>query len=70
MKIYIKIKFKADVNRIESFGDWRYLVYIKLAGDDPEAFPFFVRMFAKHLGTDPKRLRYLGKRGDEHIFEI
>lgn len=45
MKIHVKIKFKSDLDKIESFGNWRYLVNMKLAGDDPQALPFFIKMF-------------------------
>ncbi|HTY43731.1 MAG TPA: hypothetical protein VMC80_00620 [Patescibacteria group bacterium] len=70
MKIHVKIKFKSDIDKIESFGNWRYLVNMKLAGDDPQALSFFTKMFSKFSGADPKHIRYLGKQGEEHIFEI
>lgn len=70
MKIHVMIKFKSDINKIESFGNWRYLVNMKIAGDDPQAMPFFISMFSKFSGANPKSIKYLGKQGEEQIFEI
>lgn len=70
MKIRVKIKFNASIEKIESFGNWRYLVYLKKAKEDADAMDYFIRFMSKFLGADPKDMKYLGKAGyEEYLFE-
>ena len=70
MRVHVKIKFGADKNSIESFGNGRYLVYMKMPGEDPSAMDFFISLFSKFTGAEPKHIKYIGKIGEEQIFEI
>jgi|GEM_PF-1297048 len=74
MKIYVKIKFRADIEKFESFGGGRYLVYMRMSKDDPKAMSTFIGIISKNIGADPKHIKYLGKKGggsmEEHVFEI
>lgn len=71
MKIYVKIKFNSGQDRIESFGDWRYLVYMKMGENDPNAKIFFMGKLSKFLGVNPNHIKNTGKKlGDSYIFEI
>jgi hypothetical protein len=70
MRIYVKIKFNSQKEEIESFGNGRYLVYMKMDKDDPATMPHFIRMISKETGAEPKHIIYKGKHGpDEYIFE-
>ncbi len=74
MKVYFKIKFGASFNKLESFGNGRYLVYLTLSKDSPSAMPTMISLISKQLCAEPKNIKYLGKRGEgileEHIFEM
>ncbi|MBS3094944.1 hypothetical protein J4474_04720 [Candidatus Pacearchaeota archaeon] len=74
MKIYVKIKFGASIEKIETFGGGRFLVYMTCQKDDPNAMAFFTSIISRHIGSDPKNIKYLGKKTDgileEHVFEI
>jgi hypothetical protein len=74
MKVYFKIKFGAMKDSLESFGSGRYLVYLRLKKEDPNAMPTMMHMISKQLCAEPKNIKYLGKRGEgsleEHIFEV
>lgn len=74
MKAYLKIKFGSAKDSFESFGGGRYLVYLTLKKEDPNAMATIIRMISKQLCAEPKNIKYLGKRGEgsleEHIFEM
>ncbi len=71
MKIYVKIKFGSNKDRIESFGEWRYLVYMKMNENDPNAKLFFMNMLSKFLGISPNKIKSTGKGpGDLYTFDI
>lgn len=71
MKIYVKIKFNSNSDKIESFGDWRYLAYMKMSENDPNAKAFFINMLSRFLGANPKNIKSTGKKlGDSYIFEV
>lgn len=74
MKVYFKIKFGADVDKIESFGGNRYLVYVTMKKEDPNVMSYFMHAISRKFGVEQKHIKYLGKNGEgnfeEHIFEI
>lgn len=74
MKVYLKIKFGAAKDAFESFGGGRYLVYLTLKKEDPNAMSTMIRTISKQLCAEPKNIKYLGKKGEgileEHVFEI
>ena len=71
MKIYVKIKFNSGNDKIESFGDWRYLVYMKANENDPNAKDGFISILSKFLGINPRNIKSTGKKlGESYIFEI
>lgn len=71
MKAYVKIKFGAEKSRIESFGNWRYLVYLKEVENSPEAMKSFLAGFSKFIGAREKDIKYSGRSSDgNYVFEI
>ena len=69
MEVYCKIRFGSERNKIESFGNWRYLVYTTLKESDPNLMNSFLPMLARFLGVPPNKVRSIGKKGDMHVFE-
>ena len=74
MKLYFKIKFGAEIDKIESFGGNRFLVYMTMKKDDPNVMALFINALSRKFGVEQKHIKYLGKNGEgpmeEHIFEI
>ena len=69
MEVYCKIRFGSDRNKIESFGNWRYLVYTNLKENDPNFMNSFLPMLARFLGVPSNKIRSIGKIGDTYKFE-
>lgn len=71
MKIYIKIRFNSGRDHIESFGEGRYLVYMKANENDSNVMPSFKKMLSKFLGVPSESIKGTGKKlGEAYIFEI
>lgn len=70
MKVVAQVKFNSEKPRIESFGNHRYLVYLKYGKDDENAMHEFVNVMSKELGVPANRIRYIGKQGESYVFEV
>ena len=71
MRVYAKIKFNSSRDNVESFGDLKYLVYMKANENDPNAMNSFKTMMSRFLAVPPEKIKGTGKKlGDSYIFEI
>lgn len=70
MKITVQVKFSSEKQRIVSFGSYRYLVYILSGKDEDGAMSEFVNLMSKELTVPPSRFHYLGKQGENYVFDV
>ncbi|HLC77777.1 MAG TPA: hypothetical protein VJH92_01500 [Candidatus Nanoarchaeia archaeon] len=70
MRITAQIKFSSQKQKVEGFGDRRYLVYILSGKDDEGAMSEFVVMMSREIGVSTGRIHYVGKQGNSYIFEV
>jgi len=71
MKVYVKVKVNSGMQKVESFGDWRYLVYVKSPPENGRANLEMVNLLAKHLGVPPLKLKIkTGFSNSNKILEI
>jgi len=57
MKFQVRVKPNSNEQRIEEFGDHRYLVYVKSRAEDNEANIEMLKMIGKHLGIPSTKLK-------------
>ena len=57
MKVYVKVKANSGMQKVESFGDWRYLVYVKAPPENGKANAEMLNILAKYLGVPPLKLK-------------
>jgi hypothetical protein len=71
MIIYVKVKPKSGMQKVESFGDGRYLVYLKEPPENGRANIELINVLSKHLGTPVQRIRIkTGFSNDNKTLEI
>ena len=70
MKITVQIKFDSGKQKIESFGNSRYLVYLLSKKDEDDAMNEFTALMDRELTVPPGRIHYRGKQGESYIFEV
>jgi hypothetical protein len=70
MKLVVQIKFDSKKQRITKFGDFRYLVYLPSKKEEPGTMAKFLDVMSKELGVPAHRIKYQGKQGENHIFDI
>jgi len=70
MKVVVQIKFNSEKQRITKFGDFRYLVYLPFKKEEPGAMNKFLDLMSKELGVPAHRIKYRGKQGENHIFDV
>ena len=57
MKLQIKVKTNSSEQKIEDFGDHRYLVYLKSSPEHNEANIELLNLMAKHIGVPASKIR-------------
>lgn len=71
MRFYVKVKTRATQERIEEFGDHRYLVYVKEVPTHNDANIAMLNLMAKHLGVPAMKLKIIaGLTNSEKVLEI
>ncbi len=71
MIIHVKVKPNSSKNEVESFGDNRYLVYVKEPPENNKANLALIKILSKELGVPQKSLEIkFGKSSHEKIVEI
>lgn len=59
MKFQVRVKPNSSEQKIEEFGDHRYLVYVEAPAEDNEANIEMLKMMGKHLGVPSTKLRII-----------
>ena len=57
MKFQIRVKPNSSMQKIEEFGDHRYLVYLESPAEKNEANIELINLMAKHLGVPASKLK-------------
>ena len=57
MIIHVKVKTKSGMRKVESFGDSKYLVYLKEPPENNKANIELIKVLSKFLGTPPERIK-------------
>lgn len=71
MIIRVKVKPNSSKNEVESFGNNRYLVYLKEPPENNRANLELIKILSKELGVPPKSLEIkFGKTSNEKLIEI
>ena len=71
MIIHVKVKPNSSKREVESFGNGRYLVYLKSPPENDRANMELINVLSKELGTPPSSFRIkFGRTSDEKIIEI
>jgi hypothetical protein len=70
MKLIVQIKFNSEKERITKFGDYRYLVYLKIKKEEEGAMNYFLNLMSKEIGIPIKNIHYSGKHGENYHFEL
>jgi len=71
MKIYVKVKPNSSQQKIESFGNNRYLIYLKSPAENNLANIELIKMLSKYFGTPPDRIKIkYGLSSKEKILEV
>ncbi len=71
MIVHIKVKPNSSKQEIISFGDFRYLVYLKSPPEDNKANIELLNLMSKQLGVPPTKMKIsFGKSSDEKTIEI
>lgn len=71
MIIRVKVKPNSSKQSVESFGDGRYLVYLKAVPENGKANNELLNLLSKELGVPPKSMKIkFGQTSDEKIIEV
>jgi uncharacterized protein (TIGR00251 family) len=71
MIINVRVKTNASENRIENFGDRRYLVYLQSAPENNEANIELIKLMAKFLGVPSTKVKIVsGLTSRDKVLEI
>ncbi|MEK6913584.1 MAG: DUF167 domain-containing protein [Nanoarchaeota archaeon] len=71
MIIHVKVKPNFSKREVESFGNNRYLVYLKSPPENDKANMELINILSKELGVPPKSIHInFGKTSNEKMIEI
>ena len=71
MIIHVKVKTSSSEQKIEDFGDHRYLVYLKSEPRQNEANIELIRLLSKYFGTPSQRIKIkFGSSSSEKMIEV
>jgi uncharacterized protein (TIGR00251 family) len=71
MIIHVKVKPNSSKRQVESFGNNRYLVYLKEPPENNRANIERINLLSKELGVPPKSLQItFGKTSNEKTIKI
>lgn len=70
MEITAKVRFDASKQRVESFGNNRYLVYLSLP-EDKDAIDLIIAVLSRYLGVSTRRVAFLSRTPTkDYLFEL
>lgn len=60
MKVTVKVKFNASIEKFEKFGSGMYLCYLPYP-EDNEIPKILASLISKNMGVSPNRIEFAGK---------
>ncbi len=70
-KINVRVRANSSESKIEDFGDYKFLVYVKSPAEDNKANIEMLNLVAKHIGVPATKLRIIsGASGKDKTIEI
>lgn len=70
MRVIIKTRFNASKQKIEKFGDNRYLAYLPFP-EDEEANSLLIEILSRYLGAPISRIAFKGfDINKDRVFEV
>ena len=70
MKVKVKLRFNSSKERIEKYGQDKYIVYVPYSSEEINP-DFIAALLSRYLGLPASRIFYSGKDSDENwIFEL
>ena len=71
MIIHVKVKPNSNKQEIESFGNNRYLIYLKSEPEDDKANIELINLLSKHFGTPAGRIKIkFGRTSNDKVIEV
>ena len=71
MIINVKVKPNSSKQKIENFGDGRYLVYVRSAPENDKANIELINLLSRELGVPVNSIKIkFGRTSDKKIIEI
>lgn len=71
MKFHVRVKTRCSEEKIEEFGDHRYLVFVKEAATHNDANIAMLNLMAKHLGVPAMKLKIVaGLTNADKVLEV
>jgi uncharacterized protein YggU (UPF0235/DUF167 family) len=71
MKFQVRVKPNSSEQKIEEFGDNRYLVYVESPAEKNEANIELINLMAKHLGIPASKIKIVsGLTNKDKTLEI
>lgn len=71
MIIHVKVKPNSSKQKIENFGEGRYLVYVKSPPENDKANIEMINLLSKELGVPSKSFKIkFGRTSDKKIIEL
>lgn len=71
MIIHVNVKANSAKPHVETFGDGRYLVYVKSVPENNEANVEMIKLLSKELGVPPQSIQIkFGKTSHKKLVEI
>jgi uncharacterized protein len=71
MILHVKVKPNSSKREVQSFGEDRYLVYLKSSPENNEANAELIGVLSKELGVPPSKIKIkFGHSSDNKLIEI
>jgi len=71
MKIYVRVKDKSIYNKVEEFGNNRYMVYTGYSLEDADLNQTIIGVMSKHLSAPSGRFVLIsGQHDKDKVFDL
>jgi uncharacterized protein (TIGR00251 family) len=71
MILHVKVKTNSSKREVQSFGEDRYLIYLKSPPENNKANMELINVLSKELGVPPSKIKIkFGQTSDNKLIEI
>ena len=71
MILHVKVKTNSSKREVQSFGEDRYLIYLKSPPENNKANMELINVLSKELGVPPSKIKIkFGQTSDNKLVEI